>query len=200
MKTNYVLIDFENVQVSDIEFLNRENFRILVFVGASQKKVGLDVAIALQRMAIRAEYIQISGNGPNALDFHIAFYIGKLSSEENSCFSIISKDAGFDPLIQHLKSKKVLIQRFDNIHDLPVAKLGSLNEKVKVTIASLEKRGQAGPKKLTTLANAIATLLLTTPDHMEVRQVIGELKRLSILKVDGEKVTYSFPSTPQEKK
>lgn len=32
-------------------------------------------------MRERAEYIRISGNGSNALDFHIAFHIGELSAK-----------------------------------------------------------------------------------------------------------------------
>jgi len=51
-------------------------------------------------MGERAEYVRISGNGSNALDFHIAFYIGQLAAHEpDAYFHIISKVTGFDPLI-----------------------------------------------------------------------------------------------------
>ena len=45
----------------------------MVFVGANQRRVPFDMASAIQRMGDKAEYIKISGNGPNALDFHIAY-------------------------------------------------------------------------------------------------------------------------------
>ena len=48
------------------------------------------------------------------MDFHIAFYIGRLSKEEpGSEFHIVSKDKGFDPLVQHLRSLKIKASRVD---------------------------------------------------------------------------------------
>ena len=76
MRTNYVLIDYENVQPTSLAGLDAEHFRVLVFVGASQNKLTFDTAAAVQKLGARAEYIKIAGNGSNALDFHIAFHIG----------------------------------------------------------------------------------------------------------------------------
>lgn len=106
-KTNYVLIDFENVQPESLGQLDHDYFKLLVFVGASQGKVPYDMAASLHRFGDRMEYIKISGNGSNALDFHIAYYIGRFAAADPTAyFHIISKDAGFDPLIQHLRAKK----------------------------------------------------------------------------------------------
>src|SRR6185503_11601280 len=104
MRTNYVLIDFENVQPSSLEQLDHDHFKVFVFVGAHQGKVPFELAASLQQLGDRAQYIKISGNGPNALDFHIAYYIGRLAATDPAAyFHIISKDEGFDLLIQHLK-------------------------------------------------------------------------------------------------
>ncbi len=98
MRTNYVLIDFENVQPDSIGALDQDHFKVVVFVGANQTKLPFDVVAAIQRMGNRAEYIKISGNGSNALDFHIAFMIGRISVQEpDAVFHVISKDSGFDP-------------------------------------------------------------------------------------------------------
>ena len=52
-------------------------------------------------------YVKISGTGPNALDFHIAFYIGQFAEKDPGAnFYIVSQDAGFDPLLNHLKTLK----------------------------------------------------------------------------------------------
>ncbi|MFV9506345.1 MAG: PIN domain-containing protein [Oscillochloridaceae bacterium umkhey_bin13] len=53
-----------------MQLLNQEHFRVLVFVGANQTKISLDIVLALQEMGERTKYIKISGNGSNALDFH----------------------------------------------------------------------------------------------------------------------------------
>ena len=123
MKTNFVLIDYENVQPDAIGLLNQDHFRIIVFVGANQSKVTFEIASALQYMGGRVEYIKITGSGKNALDFHIAFYIGQIAAKEpDAYYHIISKDSGFDPLIQHLKSKKILASRTSDIAEIPIVK------------------------------------------------------------------------------
>src|SRR5690606_39133200 len=111
------------VQPAAMEALEREHFHVVVFVGASQAKVTYEVASALQRMGERAAYIKIAGNGSNALDFHIAYYIGELSAKEpDAYFHVVSRDTGFDPLIQHLKSRKISASRVKAVSDLPLVK------------------------------------------------------------------------------
>ncbi|MFM7440698.1 MAG: PIN domain-containing protein [Snowella sp.] len=77
MKTNYILVDYENIQVQNIALLNREPFHVLVFVGVNQAKILFDLAIAMQQLGERGTYIKIEGSGRNALDFHVPFYIGQ---------------------------------------------------------------------------------------------------------------------------
>jgi hypothetical protein len=126
LKTAFVLIDFEDVQPRNMGLLKGGAFKIKVFVGASQAKVSLEMVQALQTFGSDAEYIQISGNGSNALDFHIAYYIGRLAVEEpGATFHIISKDTGFDPLIKHLKANRIECKRSATIADIPHVKAGS---------------------------------------------------------------------------
>lgn len=68
MKSNFVLIDYENVQPEAMSALVEEHFNVIVFVGANQAKVSFEVASALQQLGDRAQYIKISGNGSNALE------------------------------------------------------------------------------------------------------------------------------------
>ncbi|MCL7715881.1 hypothetical protein K5L01_14650 [Stenotrophomonas sp. CPCC 101365] len=122
-RINYVLIDHENVQLADLRLLDRTDVRVRVFVGAGQARLSSELAIQMQAMRERADYVRISGNGPNALDFHIAFYIGQLSREDaRGCFHIISRDTGFDPLIKHLKERRVFACRSVSIAEMPLFK------------------------------------------------------------------------------
>jgi len=114
--TKIVLIDLENVQPGSVTALVNSQCKVLVFVGANQTKLPTDLAVSMQRMGDRAEFIQISGSGPNALDFHIAFHIGHIAAKDpTASFEIISKDTGFDPLIRHLKSLKISAKRSEAI-------------------------------------------------------------------------------------
>jgi hypothetical protein len=95
LKNNYILIDYENVQPKNLAILNGHPVKVIVFVGANQAKVPFDLASSLQALGSNAEYVKIRGNGSNALDFHIAFYIGQLAERDPyAYFHIISKDTG----------------------------------------------------------------------------------------------------------
>ena len=104
----------------------QDHFRVFVFVGANQTKLPFETAAALQKLGSRAEYVKISGNGSNALDFHIAYYIGAIAATDPTAyFHIVSKDTGFDPLIQHLKTKKIFADRVKNVGDIPLVKIST---------------------------------------------------------------------------
>ena len=111
-----MLIDYENVQVKSLALLRGEQFRVRVFLGKTNTKIHSELAIAIQRLGERAEYITLESSGSNALDFHIAYYLGVLATADPKAnFHIISKDKGFDPLIQHLKTRAVHAARATSI-------------------------------------------------------------------------------------
>lgn len=106
------LIDYENVQPTSIGLLEPGACRIHVFVGQNQKNVPVELSQALQPFGVDACYTRISGNGPNALDFHIAFYIGRLAHvHPDARFTIVSRDTGFDPLVKHLATLGIACKR-----------------------------------------------------------------------------------------
>ena len=75
MKTNYILIDLENVQPKNLEILKGHEFKVIVFVGSKQMKISFDLAVAMQSLGSTAEYIKIDGDGPNAVSYtHLDVY------------------------------------------------------------------------------------------------------------------------------
>ena len=198
MKTNYILIDYENVQPTTLAILDQAHFRVIVFVGASQTKISFDVASALQTMGARAEYVKIAGNGPNALDFHIAFYIGFLASREpDACFNIISNDTGFDPLVQHLISKKVRVYRSREVSDIPVVKAAQATspaEQLAVIVSNLQQRGASKPRTVTTLTGTIRALFQQKLTDEAIAALMQKLQAHGIVTVQDTKVTYTFPA------
>ena len=126
MKTNYILIDYENVQIRSLERLQGSQFKVLVFLGPNNTRLPVELVLSVQRMGEHASYVAMEAGGTNALDFHIAYYIGHLSSTDPSAFfHIISKDTGFDPLIQHLKGRKIFAARSISIDEMPCFKTPS---------------------------------------------------------------------------
>ena len=197
LATNYVLIDFENVQPRNLELLTTHPFKVFVFVGASQSKVPFDLADSMQLLGNNAQYIKISGNGQNALDFHIAFYVGEMAAKDPGAhFHIISKDKGFDQLIAHLQSRNMNIQRVKDLAQIPVLRVSnttSNDEKIAAIVKNLGGRGQSRPRKVRTLENTINTLFTTKLDKAELSSLIKELQKRKLIVVDKSNVSYKLP-------
>jgi len=119
MPTNYVLIDFENVQVKSLALLQGEHFRVKVFLGPKNNKLPVELVLAMQQLGDRADYIVLEVSSANALDFHITYYLGKLVAvDPTGVFHIISKDKGFDLLIKHLNTRNISCTRSASIEQM----------------------------------------------------------------------------------
>ncbi len=194
MKTNYVLIDFENVQPDSLQALNLDHVKIMVFVGANQAKISVAVATELQQMGGRAEYVKMAGSGRNSLDFHIAYYIGRLSAADpDGFFHIISKDTGFDPLIRHLKERKIFIRRSESVCDLPFLKAAqpmSVSERAEVCAQRLKGLGASRPRLVKTLRNSVHSYFMKALSEKELEAVLQALEREKKITISGTKVAY----------
>lgn len=194
--TEYVLIDFENVQPKNLELLKKHPFKVFVFCGANQARIPLALASRMQEMGANARYIEMSGNGRNALDFHIAFYLGELAAKDPGArFHIISRDRGFDPLINHLRERHVDVRREADLAEIPVLRMagtGSRNEQIDSIIRNLKGRGQSRPRKVKTLANTINSLFTKKLLESELLSLIDELKERQYISVSDGKVSYQL--------
>ena len=122
MPTNYVLVDFENVQPDSLAALATGQFRVKVFVGASQAKgrISFELVHSMQELGANAEYVKIARTGKNAVDMHIAYYVGRLLEKEpGAVVHIVSKDTDFDPLIEYLHAKGSACKRVKSIAEIP---------------------------------------------------------------------------------
>ena len=197
MPVNYVLIDFENVQPKNLEILSKHPFNVYVFVGASQAKITYEFAVAMQQLGENAKYVKIGGNGKNALDFHLAFYVGELATKDpEAYFHVISRDTGFDPLIKHLRSRKIRIQRDKDLAEIPVLRMSnatSNDEKISAIVKNLSGRGHSRPRKVKTLANTINSLFTKNLGEQELMSLVNELEERSYIAVRDGNISYQLP-------
>lgn len=199
-RTNFVLVDFENVQPKDIGLLKDGPFKVKVFLGPNQSKIPVSLATALQSLGDSAEYIVLETAGSNALDFHIAYYIGVLSATEPSAvFHIISKDTGFDALLKHLKGKNISAQRSVCIADIssfkPVLPT-ALAAQVEAAIADLVRRKASKPRTQKTLLGTLHALFKKELSEQQVAALFAALCKRGVVKVEGTKVSYALPAGP----
>lgn len=195
---NYVLIDYENVQPDMAELMAPEVFRLLVFVGASQTRVDFALADLLATKANGSRFVKISGNGRNALDFHIAFTLGQLGLQEpGAYFHVISKDTGMDPLIQHMQKQGMKVCRRVQLQDIDVVRkatsLTSVDEKLSIAMEYLIKRGSQRPASRKTLASSISALFQPKLSAEMADEMLQQLEQQGVFCMEGTKVLYALP-------
>lgn len=186
MNLPYILIDFENVQPKVLERLRPGQARVKVFLGQHQNKLMLELVQALQPFGGDVEYIQIHGSGPNAVDFHIAFYLGQLAATEpKASFTIVSKDRGYDPLLRHLDQRRISCKRLSELPALPEPSPVLPTKKAAVTTppkpapakpAAAAKAGTKAPAKKVVPATPPAT---ATTARARAKAVVEHLKKSS---------------------
>jgi hypothetical protein len=104
-----LFIDYENITQVRLSTIQRSNLKIYIFVGCTQAKIPFELVREAHQLGASVEWIGVEGIGPNALDFHIVFYLGQISLQSpSSNYVILSRDRGFDPLIQHLDKLDIL--------------------------------------------------------------------------------------------
>lgn len=193
MRTNYVLIDYENKPQVDIDAIEKAlpGAHVLIFVGAVQSSLPTDLVIKVQSLGDRGCFIQNKLSGKkNAVDMLIAMKIGELIGESAlPYFHIVSADQDFLPLVHNLKERKIPAKCHSSTDFSAINKPRTVDEVVAHFIEGLPKATK--PRKITTLRNAVKTVWgKHVPAASDVDKVIQKLQQAKVVAIDGEKVTY----------
>ena len=193
MINRVLLIDYENVLQVDISAIDKESYSVKIFVGASQNKIPFDLVAAAQAFGPNIEWVKIDASGKNALDFHIAYFLGKYSQiHSNQKFIVLSKDTGFDPLIRFLNKNGVSCSRINSLLELDknTRKGKPKDSEVEKVINNLKKiDSNKRPRTRMTLNKHVKTVLNTDIDS-EVQNAIDSLFMLGIVYEEGTRVKY----------
>ena len=220
MKTNYVLIDYENVQVKSLALLKGEHFRVKIFLGPTNVRLPIDLVLAMHDLGGNAEYIVLENPGNNALDFHIAYTLGVLSTTDSQAFfHVISRDTGFDPLLRYLKSHQIFAMRSASIEEMPcfgspatrdqvsrakadvpvespAAKPATMSDEdlLRIAVVDLIKRKASKPRTPKTLKSTLQAKLGKDVLVERVDAVFAGMVKRGYVKIDGTKVSYALPA------
>lgn len=200
--THWILVDYENVRPSDFHPDRQPDTRIIVFLGPNQQKIPADLVMALQAFGPNARYIQCSAAGRNALDFHIAFYLGDLAPRHpGDQFHIVSADKGFDPLVRHMRAERgIAVQRHAALPAIPGRAKAAAKRKssraanaapvVEDVRKALAAAGASRPRKVNTLRNWIDTRFNAKLAEPDLDRVVENLRSRRLIAISGDKVTY----------
>src|SRR5215207_4198920 len=112
---NHVFVDFENVYELDLAVMGNKAVSFTLLIGPRQTKLDVCLVEKLFEHATSVQLVRLASSGRNALDFILTYYLGRaVAFDPTGCFHIISRDTGFDPLIEHLLSKRIDARRHDS--------------------------------------------------------------------------------------
>ena len=188
-----LLVDFENVQQVDLTRLD-DNYHVVIFVGSGQKSVPVDLVTSAQKLGGRLEWQRVEGNGRNALDFYIAFQLGRLIEKSPSLHCIVlSKDKGFDPLIKHLNKNGMKCKRINSLLELE-PKSTTVEEpnykRVFELLGKMDKKSR--PRKRATLSQHISSMFQKNISQSDVNRIIDILFANKMISESNNAISYEF--------
>jgi hypothetical protein len=194
MTQKLLLVDFENVQQVDLARLD-DSFQIIIFVGAAQKSIPIELVTNAQKLGSRIEWQRVDANGSNALDFFIACQLGRVleRSSQLQCI-VLSKDKGFDPLLRHLNKTGLKCKRLNSLLELdPKAAAQPEEPNYKRVIEVLGKsEKKSRPRKRKTLSQHISSIFQKKLPQAEVDRLIDILFANKMISETNDTITYEF--------
>ncbi len=177
---NHVFVDYENVHAVDPAIIGSKTVHLTLLLGAQKTKLDATVVEKLLHHAANIELIRLKSPGRNAVDFSLAYYLGRaVLADPHGYFHIVSKDAGYDPLIEHLRSKHVRVRRHADFTKLTFATSARLPAPAPPAAAPKPKT-QSKPK-----------VQLSILDERET-QVLEHLRKITTTRPRNEKKLISY--------
>jgi hypothetical protein len=198
-KKRVILIDYENMQQIDLDLIDPANSEILIFVGKSQNKIPFTVVEKAQSLGERLRWLKVAGDGKNNLDFHIAYELGRWSEKAKSEAAeliVLSRDAGYDSLIQYIKTTGVKAKRITNIAGIANSQkpLPSSPHTASI-VANLKKiNASQRPRARGSLKKHVESLLRDKASAKDIELVMEEMFNRGLIAQSGSRLRYTLES------
>lgn len=186
-RTNYIFIDFENVHETDWDRIVDKPVMVTLVLGEQHKYIPVAVVKKMLKCAGRVQLVETKRTGKNAADFVLAQLIGEQKKgNPEGYFHIVSKDKGFDALIEHLKENDILAARRASFSDIPV--LMNVAERVELLATGFKAHPKNRPAKRKTLESQIQAIFGKALSPEEITTTIEGLvaKKVIRLSVKGD--------------
>ena len=164
------LIDYENVNAAGIEGIRnlKQDDQVHIFYSEQIKTIPFDKSIEMAQSKAKLEFIEMKKVGKNYLDFQLATYLGYLIGKgEKGFVYIISKDTGFDSIVDFWKGRNINICRQESIEKKAqikqqkkkkekITSVASFPETYRKKVRAAVKKEKLSPSAYTTIYKAIA--------------------------------------------
>lgn len=192
----HIFVDYENVPSINLSAIGDGDVQVTVLLGKSQTKLPVGLVQQMLKQPAKIRLIEMQHAGRNALDFALSFYLGQaVAADSSASFQIISRDKGFDPLVNHLRNQSIAVERRESLVRLDAATRFSPrpapDDRIGLVLTQLAKQSATRPKRKRTLQSHINSWFQKTLTAAEVEAIVGELQRRGVIEIDAKgTVTY----------
>jgi len=112
------LVDYENVSDAGLVGVDQlsGNDIVVIFYGSKVKSVAYESLIAITSSSANIEHVKAEKTAKNYLDFQLTTYLGyKLGQNSYDAIFVISRDSGFDAVVDFWTEKGYSIKRQESI-------------------------------------------------------------------------------------
>lgn len=188
-RNQYIFVDYENVHEVDLDLVAGKAVVVELVLGENHNKLSLELVERLLKYAAQVKLIKAGKSGRNALDFVLAYRVGVASvADPKGFFHIVSRDAGFDALILHLRRQHLFARRDETFAKAFEVEAPSVApaDRTKVIIERLKKNKTNRPKRKKTLVSHINSYFGNKLADSELEAIVEALTKERIIQV-GEK-------------
>ena len=185
-------VDYENVGSLDAIELG-EYDRIFVFLGPKNRKLKLGQISSVEFCTV--ELIALNTMGPNNLDFHLAFHLGRFHelADEQTEFHVITNDSGFNGLVNHIKGLgrkcKKVATRSIGVKSRSAVSLSPCAELIVKRLSTMD--GRKRPRTKTKLTNWVKSQCAHVLNGSDPSVFYEELKKAKVFDEHGSAITYN---------
>ena len=213
---NHVFVDVENVKKVELFVLDQKNYIVHLFFGPTNKKLEVDVVERMLMNSQAVKMIRSPKEGKDALDFVLAYHLGQeVLMDPKAYFHLLSRDEGFDSLVELLKARNVKVKRHSSWEELEASvvaknaatsgngqsgangvvavpvnggpeKAPLLSHEAVKFLVNLIKSARNHPKKEATLVSHANSSLGKKASDTNGKKVVTELKNAGHLKIDDK--------------
>jgi hypothetical protein len=197
MRTNYVPIDFANLQPELLGALDLEHFRVMVFIGANQTKVPIDFAAQLQPLGARAVLAHRRQRAQRTGLPHRLLPRRALDQRPDRGLPRHRRRLWLRPApasLEEPQGLRAIVQSIAEIPHVRAANSKTLSEKVEFVVESLADR-EGRPATVKTLSSTIECMFPNGLAKGVCGQVIEAMQSSGFITVTGTEVTYAANAT-----
>lgn len=190
-RTNYIFVDFENVQEKDWERIAGKPVKVVLVLGVQQKNLPVHLVRKLLKLGSQVQLVEVKRAGKNALDLVLAHYVGAIRVKDpEGYFHIVSKDTGFDSLVGHLHEEGAFAKRSASFREIPI--LMNAEERVRYVSRDLREHIATRPMKRPDLESRIQNRFGRALSGTDVSETIEGLTRDgTVTLLDSGEVKYA---------